>query len=239
MALYVVFFFSALLVFIVVLMPASAIRSLVVPVHAPEPALDRMRVSGLWWKGYAETVWQGQQLSFGWEMDWRDVRPGLLLSSAAGMVEVTGWIGVKGSGLSMEEIRAVLPVSAVSKFLPFGQADGVISVSDFAVTLAGQSILNISGSVNYSGGSADFGLGDAVVVPPIKGLFTMANGAPQLDVQSAEEVRIARVFIEEEMVVLQVLRAFPQLLGVSDVEGDASDEVYRASQPLVGYSEAF
>lgn len=230
--LYSVVFLCALSAFSVVLMPAGALRNLVVPRDASEPALQRMRVSGLWWKGRADTVWQDQQLSLGWEMDWRGFRPGLLLSSAAGLVEVNGWIGVKAGNVNMEGVSAVLPVGAISKFLPLGHADGVISVSDFAITLADKAILNISGAVSYSGGSADFGFGDSVVVPPIVGLFSMSEDAPQLDVQSSEEVKLARIFMEKDMVVLQVLRAFPQLLGMSDIDGGAGDEVYRVSQPL-------
>jgi general secretion pathway protein N len=230
--LYVVVFIFSLLAFSIVLMPARALKSLVVPETIAEPAIARMRVSGLWWKGRAETVWQEQRLSLSWEMDWRGFRPGLMLSSAAGLVEVGGWIGVKAGNVNMEGVSAVLPVATMSKFLPLGHADGVISVSGFALTLADQVILDIAGEVSYSGGEADFGFGDSVVVPPIMGLFSMPRGAPQLDIHSSEEVRLARIFIEQDMVILQVLRAFPQLLGMSDLEGDAADEVYRVSQPL-------
>lgn len=225
-------FFFALSAFVIVLMPAGTLKGFVLPVDASEPALERMRVSGLWWRGHAETVWQGQTVSFGWEMDWRGFRPGFLLSSAMGRLVVGGWVGVKGGNVNVEGVSAVLPAGAISKFLPFGNADGVISVSDFAAILSDQAILNISGGVSYSGGNADIGFGDSVVVPPIMGFFSMSSGAPQLDIQSAEEVRLARIFIEKDMVVLQVLRAFPQLLGMSDVEGGGGDEVYRVSQRL-------
>ena len=92
--------------------------------------------------------------------------------------------------------------------------------------------LAVSGALHYTGGELNWGFGDPVTVPPLDGLLSMQASGPQLEIQDNKKQKLAMAFVENKMIVLQVLQAFPQLLGMAELGGDPNEEVYRTSRPL-------
>lgn len=225
-------FLVTLVIFVVILMPAQVVKGALIPAASTDSGAPDVRVSGLWWKGHADSIWKQQSISVNWEMDWRGLTPGLLLSSATGEIEVSGWVGVSNGGWQIADANALLPARQVSEFLPMGSASGVLKLSQVALNFADDAVEHVSGALHYTGGELNWGFGDPVTVPPLDGLLSMQASGPQLEIQDNKKQKLAMAFVENKMIVLQVLQAFPQLLGMAELGGDPNEEVYRTSRPL-------
>lgn len=225
-------FLVVFLVFLVILMPAQVVKAALMPTPDVDSGAPDIRVSGLWWKGHADSIWKQQLISVNWEMDWRGLTPGLLLESATGEIEVSGWFGVSNGGWELADANALLPARQVSEFLPMGRADGVLKLSQVGLSFSDDTVEHVSGALHYTGGELNWGFGEPVNVPPLDGLLSMQASGPQLEIQDNKKQKLAMAFVEDKRLVLQVLQAFPQLLGMAELGGDPNEEVYRTSRPL-------
>ncbi|HCE41546.1 MAG TPA: type II secretion system protein N [Alcanivorax sp.] len=224
-------FVVSLLVCLVVLMPAAVV---VERVPAPRPGGAPLTLSdarGPWWDARVDARWRDRRGELRWRLDWHGLTPGVQLSMVSGDLDASGWLGADWGGWRLEQWRATVPVAPFSANVPQGDADGTVDLTLMALELADQTVVDAKGTLTYSGGTVTWGRDGAAQVPPLDGRLAMVNGAPELEVTGPRRQQLVHARLENEKLNVQVRRAWPQLLGVSQ-GGDPSDVVFRMSRPL-------
>ena len=131
----------------------------------------------------------------------------------------------------LEQWRAQVPVAMVSRQVPQGDADGTVSLSLLVLELVDENVVDAKGTLDYSGGTVSWGRDGSASVPPLDGRLTMSESGPRLTVTGPEQQQLVLASLEDKTLSVQVRRAWPQLLGVSQ-GGDPSDVVFRMRRPL-------
>lgn len=224
-------FFLSLCVFLVALMPAAVVVERLPSLRPGGELLTLSRARGLWWDGSVETRWQDQQGMLHWSWDWRGLTPGLQLSVFSGNLEASGWLGAAWGGWRLEQWRATVPVAMISQQVPQGSADGTVHLSLMSLELDDGSVVDAKGTLDYSGGTVTWGGDGSAQVPPLDGRLFMAEEGPRIIVTGPDQQELMVARLEKQKLNVQVHRAWPQLLGVSQ-GGNPSDVVFQMSQPL-------
>jgi general secretion pathway protein N len=100
-----------------------------------------------------------------------------------------------------------------------------------ALQIAGDTIEQLQGTLDYSGGTVTWGNNGAATVPELQGRLSMEGQVPTLQVTDPEGERLVQARIDEGRFHLEVMRAWPLLLGVSE-GGSPDDVVFQMSQPF-------
>jgi general secretion pathway protein N len=224
-------FVASLVVFLVALMPAALVIDKVPALRPGGAPLVLSDARGPWWDADVRARWRDQQGLLSWELNWHGLTPGVDLSLSAGELQARGWLGAAWGDWRLQQWRAEVPVAMVSRQVPQGDADGTVSLSLLVLELADQSVVDAKGTLDYSGGTVSWGRDGAARVPPLDGRLTMAENGPQLTVTGPDQQQLVLASLENKTLSVQVRRAWPQLLGVSQ-GGDPSDVVFRMRRPL-------
>ena len=115
--------------------------------------------------------------------------------------------------------------------MPQGDADGTVSLSLLVLELVDENVVDAKGTLDYSGGTVSWGRDGSASVPPLDARLTMSESGPRLTVTGPEQQQLVLASLEDKTLSVQVRRAWPQLLGVSQ-GGDPSDVVFRMRRPL-------
>ncbi|ASK35108.1 type II secretion system protein N [Alloalcanivorax mobilis] len=223
-------FFLSLCVFLVALMPAAVVVDRLPALRPGGAPLVLSQPRGRWWDATVNARWRDQQGTLAWTLDWHGLTPGLQLSLRSDDLQGDGWLGADWGDWRLEQWRATVPVAMISRQVPQGNADGTAHVSLMVLELAGGSVVDAKGTLDYSGGTVTWSSGSARV-PPLDGRLFMGEQGPRLRVTGPDQQQLVEASIEKKMLKVQVHRAWPQLLGVSQ-GGDPSDVVFQMSQPL-------
>jgi len=224
-------FVTSLFVFLVALMPAALLIDRLPALRPGGAPLALSDARGPWWDGDVRARWRDQQGRLRWHLDWRGLTPGVRLSMVSGDLQARGWLGAAWGDWRLEQWRAELPVALFSRQVPQGNADGTVALSLMVLELTDQNVVDAKGTLNYSGGTVSWGRDGAARVPPLDGRLAMVDNGPQLIVTGPREQQLVLARLENQTLNVQVRRAWPQLLGVSQ-GGDPSDVVFRMSRPL-------
>ena len=100
-----------------------------------------------------------------------------------------------------------------------------------SLQVADDAIQHVQGTLDYSGGTVTWGRNGAADVPPLQGRLSMEDQVPSLQVTDPEGERLVQARINEGRFHLEVMRAWPLLLGVSQ-GGSPDDVVFQMSQPF-------
>ncbi|MEP5051227.1 MAG: type II secretion system protein N [Alloalcanivorax venustensis] len=224
-------FVASLVVFLVALMPAALVIDKVPALRPGGAPLVLSDARGPWWDADVRARWRDQQGRLSWRLNWHGLTPGVDLSLAAGELQARGWLGAAWGDWRREQWRAEVPVAMVSRQVPQGDADGTVSLSLLVLELVDENVVDAKGTLDYSGGTVSWGRDGAARVPPLDGRLSMSESGPRLTVTGPEEQQLVLASLENKTLSVQVRRAWPQLLGVSQ-GGDPSDVVFRMRRPL-------
>ncbi|MED5387712.1 MAG: type II secretion system protein N [Pseudomonadota bacterium] len=227
-------FLVSLLVFLIIGMPAAAVVEQVPALRPGGAALTLSDPRGRWWQGQARWRWKQLQGSLDWELDWHGLVPGANLSLRSDRGEsarLSGWLGADWGDWQLEQARLSLPVAMVAEHVPQGSADGRLDGVLMALTIADDRIAHLQGTLDYSGGQVTWGNNGSATVPALRGRLSMEEDAPTLRVVDPEGERLMHARIAEGRFHLEVMRAWPLLLGVSQ-GGSPEDVVFQMSQPF-------
>lgn len=224
-------FVTSLVVFLVALMPAALVIDRVPALRPGGAPLVLSDARGPWWDADVRARWRDQQGRLSWRLDWHGLTPGVNLSLATGDLNARGWLGAAWGDWRLEQWRAEVPVGMVSRQVPQGDADGTVSLSLLVLELVDENVVDARGTLDYSGGTVSWGRDGAARVPPLDGRLAMSEDVPQLTVTGPDEQQLVLARLENKTLNVQVRRAWPQLLGVSQ-GGDPSDVVFRMRRPL-------
>ncbi|WP_133492882.1 MULTISPECIES: type II secretion system protein N [Alcanivorax] len=224
-------FVVSLILFLIVLMPAAVLVERIPQLRPGGAPLTVADARGRWWSGSAAVSWRDQQGRARWEVNWHGLTPGLDLAMVSNDLDVQGWLGAAWGNWRLEQWRASVPVAMVSRYIPQGQADGTVRVTLIALELADDAVVDAKGTLDYSGGTVGWGRGESAPVPPLQGRLSMMETGPSLVVTDPEQKKVVAARVAEQKLNVQVFRAWPQLLGVSQ-GGDPSDVVFQMSQPF-------
>ena len=86
-------------------------------------------------------------------------------------------------------------------------------------------------TLQYGGGTVTWGRSGSAVVPVLQGRVSMEGEDPVLEVTSPEGRQLMNARLSEGRFQLEVFRAWPILLGVSQ-GGQPDDVVFQMSQPF-------
>jgi general secretion pathway protein N len=225
-------FFLSLCVFLVALMPAAVLVERLPALRPGGTPLKLGPAHGLWWDGSVPAEWGEQRGRLSWTLDWHGATPGLQLSLHSQDLKAGGWLGAAWGNWRLEQWRATVPAAMISQRIPQGDADGTAHLSLMVLELADDSVVDAKGTLDYSGGIVTWGRDGSARVPPLDGRLFMAEGGPQVTVTGPDQQQLVVARIQEQTLNVQVHRAWPQLLGVSQ-GGNPSDVVFQMSRPLV------
>ena len=228
-------FVVSLIVFLVMLMPAAVLVERV-PVLRPGGApliLESPR--GPWWNAQVNWRWQQLEGVLDWELDWHGLTPGMNLAartSSGDDARLSGWLGGSGEqNWSVEQLRLALPVALVAERIPQGNADGRADATIMALAVSDGQIEEVRATLQYSGGTVTWGNNGSATVPVLQGKVSMDASVPTLVVTDPDGTLLMNASLAEGRFQLAVMRAWPQLLGVSQ-GGSADDVVFQMSQPF-------
>lgn len=227
-------FIASLLVFLIVSMPAAVVVERVPAVHLAGAPLALSEPRGRWWQGQARWRWKQLQGSLAWTLDWHGLVPGAqvsLRSDQGQQATLSGWVGADWGDWQVEQARLSLPVALVAEHVPQGGADGRVDAVLMALQIADNTIQQLQGTLDYSGGTVTWGNNGAATVPELQGRLSMAGEVPTLQVVDPDGERLMHARISEGRFHLEVMRAWPLLLGVSQ-GGSPDDVVFQMSQPF-------
>lgn len=228
-------FVASLMVFLVILMPAAVLVERV-PALRPGGAplvLDAAR--GPWWSAQVNWRWKQLQGVLDWQLDWHGLTPGVSLAARTTTgpeARINGWLGGAGQqDWSVEQMRITLPVELVAEQVPQGNADGRVDATIMALAVSGGEVAEAQATLQYSGGTVTWGRDGSATVPVLQGKVSMTATGPGLQVTDPDGRTLMNAGLAEGRFQLAVLRAWPQLLGVSQ-GGNADDVVFQMSQPF-------
>lgn len=221
-------FVLSFLLFMVVLMPASIVTAYW-PTDNDSPPPPRLY--GVWWQGQGLFDLEGLPLKLGWELDWHGLTPGLLLSVRSGDIRATGWVGADWGDWRLENWRASLPAETVNPFLPQGKASGTVAIALQELLYRDSVIAQIQGELHFDGGQVALSEGLNLDVPALLGTLTMEHNQPVLRVTGPQQQSLASATLNGNTLSLDVFRAFPLLLKMSE-GGNATDVVFSTHQQL-------
>lgn len=229
-------FVLSLVVFLTLLMPAAVVLERMPALRIGGAPLALSAPRGPWWQGQCQWRWQQLQGDLQWDLDWHGLVPGLQLSLQSrpglhGDAKLSGWLGADWGDWHLEQARFSIPVALVAEHVPQGQADGRVDGTILSLKIAEQAILDAQGTAQYSGGLVTWGRNGSAKVPALDGRLSMESGVPTLQVVDPQGTELVVARIADERFQLQVLRAWPMLLGVSE-GGEADDVVFQMSQPF-------
>lgn len=228
-------FVASLMVFLVILMPAAVLVERVPALRPGGAPLVLQSPRGPWWHGQVNWRWQQLQGVLDWQLDWHGLTPGLNLAARTTSGEearIHGWVGGSGQqNWALEQLRLVIPVALVSERIPQGNADGRVDATIMAFEVSSGELVDAQATLQYSGGTVTWGRDGEATVPVLQGKVSMEGAVPTLVVSDPEGQRLMNASLAEGRFQLAVLRAWPQLLGVSK-GGNASDVVFQMSQPF-------
>ena len=224
-------FLVSLCVFLVALMPAAVVVGRLPALRVGGAPATLSNAQGLWWKGAANVRWSDWQGQLRWQLDWHGFAPGALFDIAASGLSARGWVGGSYGDWRLEQWRASVPVAAVSRYVPQGSATGVVEVNLAALEFSDNTVIDARGTLHYGGGVVSWGRGGSASVPSLNGLLAMEKAGPRLTVTGPQQQELMRAGIANKRLSVQVLRAWPELLGVSQ-GGNPGDVVFRMSQPV-------
>lgn len=227
-------FLISLGVFLVALMPAAVV---VERMPMLRPGGERLLLSdarGRWWHGSVMVRWREQQGRLSWALDWHGLTPGVWLDLDAGDLNAQGWLGgLSSDGWRLEQWHGTMPVALVSRYVPQGDATGLVEVSLMALELDGGVLVDAKGVLHYGGGVVSWGRqGEgAAQVPPLDGVLSLQAAGPVLVITGPQKQQLVRADISKGKLHVKVRRAWPQLLGVSQ-GGNPNDVVFSLSRPV-------
>ncbi len=222
-------FMTSFLFFFIVLTPAGIVTAYLP--SADKDSSPRPELYGLWWHGKGVFDIENQKLSIRWELDWQGLVPGLSLVIGSGDVEASGWVGADWGEWRLADWEARLPAEVINSFLPQGKASGMMAITLDELHLANNTITAASGLIRFDGGQVSLGEGMELTVPPIHGTLAMDKDSPVLAVSGPEEQPLATARLSGKTLSLQVFRAFPLLLEMSE-GGDASEVVFSTQHDI-------
>lgn len=224
-------FVISLLVCLIVLMPAAVLVDRLPALRPGGAPLVLSGARGPWWDGQVAARWRNHNGELAWTLDWHGLTPGLQLSMVSDDLNADGWLGAAWGDWRLEQWRARVPVAPFSASVPQGDADGTVDLTLMALELSDHDVVDAKGTLTYSGGTVTWGRDGAAEVPPLDGRLTMVDGAPELEVTGPRQQQLVHARLDNQKLNVQVRRAWPQLLGVSQ-GGDPADVVFRMSRPL-------
>lgn len=224
-------FIVSLLVCLVALMPAAVVVERVPTLRPGGAPLVLSEARGRWWQGRVDARWREYGGELAWTLDWHGLTPGVRLAMVSNDLSATGWVGIQWNGWRLEQWRASLPVAPFSAEVPQGNADGSVDLVLMNLELADRTVVDAKGTLTYSGGTITWGSDGSARVPPLDGRLAMVDGAPELTVTGPRQQQLVHARLDNEKLNVRVLRAWPQLLGVSQ-GGDPSDVVFSMNRPL-------
>lgn len=228
-------FVACLLLFLVVLMPAAVLVERVPQLRPGGVSLVLENARGRWWNGQVDWRWQQQQGTLGWMLDFRGLTPGLdvsLRTTAGSDLRLAGWLGGSGAqNWRLLQVRASVPVSLVAELIPQGGADGRADASIMEFAVQDGRVTEARATLQYGGGTVTWGRSGSAVVPVLQGRVSMEGEDPVLEVTSPEGRQLMNARLSEGRFQLEVFRAWPILLGVSQ-GGQPDDVVFQMSQPF-------
>ncbi len=228
-------FVACLLVFLVVLMPAAVLVERVPQLRPGGAPLTLETSRGRWWSGQVDWRWQQQQGTLGWTLDFHGLTPGVELSlrTTAGQdVRLAGWVGGSDAqNWQLDQVRLSLPVELIADRIPQGGADGRADATVMGLAIQEGQVTDARATVQYGGGTVTWGRSASAVVPVLQGRLSMEGETPVLEVNDPEGQRLMSARLSEGRFQLEVLRAWPMLLGVSQ-GGQPDDVVFQMSQPF-------
>ncbi|MCK0155260.1 type II secretion system protein N [Alcanivorax sp. S6407] len=228
-------FVVSLIVFLVVLMPAAVLVERVPALRPGGAPLVLQSARGPWWQGQVDWRWQQLQGVLDWQLDWHGLTPGLNISARTRSGEdarISGWLGGTGQqDWSVEQLRVALPVALVAARIPQGNADGRVDATIMSLAVSSGQIEDARATLQYSGGTVTWGRNGSSSVPVLQGKVSMEGAVPSLLVTDPQGQPLMNASLAEGRFQVAVLRAWPQLLGVSQ-GGSADDVVFQMSQPF-------
>lgn len=228
-------FVVSLIVFLVILMPAAVLVERVPALRPGGAPLVLESPRGPWWNAQVNWRWQQLQGVLDWELDWHGLTPGVSLAartSSGDEARISGWLGGSGEqNWSVEQLRLALPVALIAERIPQGNADGRADATVMALTVSDGLIEDAQATLQYSGGTVTWGNNGSANVPVLQGRVSMEASVPTLVVTDPDDTLLMNARLSEGRFQLAVMRAWPQLLGVSQ-GGDADDVVFQMSQPF-------
>ena len=226
-------FSASLLMFLLLLMPAAVLVERVPPLRPGGAPLVLTNPQGLWWDGQADWQWQRRQGSVKWALDWHGLVPGLALKmhSNDDAARLSGWLGADWGDWQLQQTRLSLPVALVADHIPQGSADGRVDATLMQITFGDGKIKALQGTLQYGGGTVTWGRNGSATVPVLQGRLSMDNEQPALQVVGPESESLVDARLADGRFELEVRRAWPMLLGVSQ-GGNPEDVVFQMSQPF-------
>lgn len=227
-------FIASLLLFLIVGMPAAVVVARVPAVHLAGAPLTLSEPRGRWWQGQARWHWKQLQGALAWTLDWHGLVPGAQLSLRSDpgqQAALSGWLGADWGDWLVKQARLSLPVALVAEPIPQGGADGRVDAVLMTLQIADNTIRQLQGTLDYSGGTVTWGNNGAATVPELQGRLSMEGEVPTLQVVDPDGERLMHARISEGRFHLKVMRAWPLLLGVSQ-GGSPEDVVFQMSQPF-------
>ncbi|MZR61315.1 type II secretion system protein N [Alcanivorax sp. DP30] len=228
-------FVVSLTVFLVILMPAAVLIERVPALRPGGAPLVLESPRGPWWNAQVNWRWQQHQGVLDWQLDWHGLTPGLNLAARTTRgdeARIKGWLGGSGQhDWSVEQLRLALPVALIAERIPQGNADGRVDATVMALAVSDGQIEEARATLQYSGGTVTWGNNGSATVPVLQGKVSMDSGVPTLVVTDPDNTLLLNARLEEGRFNLAVMRAWPQLLGVSK-GGNADDVVFQMSQPF-------
>ncbi|MDX1803038.1 MAG: type II secretion system protein N [Alcanivorax sp.] len=224
-------FVASLLVSVMVLMPAVVLVDRLPVLRAGGAPVQLTQVRGPWWSGQLQWQWKQLQGQARWSLDWQGLVPGVQLHAVGEDARLTGWLGADWGDWLVRDLRASVPVALVAAQIPQGNADGQADLSVIKARVGDQGIVDLQGTLQYSGGQVTWGRDGAATVPVLDGRLFMDKDQPVLTVTDPKGVTLLHARIAKQRFELKVLRAWPQLLGVSQ-GGNPNDVVFQMSQPV-------
>lgn len=224
------FFLLSLLGFLAWLMPAAFVVERLPELRPAGHPLTLTSTTGRWWQGQSDWRWQDQGGELDWNLDWHGLVPGVTFKLASQEARAAGWLGADWGDWQLEQVRLSLPVPLVAEHLPQGSATGQVDATVIQARLSDNRINDLQGTLEYGGGTVSWG-DESATIPKLDGRLVMEKDTPVLTVTDPEKSQLLHASLEEGRFQLQVMRAWPQLLGVSQ-GGNPSDVVFRMSQPV-------
>jgi general secretion pathway protein N len=228
-------FVVSLIVFLVVLMPAAVLVERVPALRPGGAPLMLHSPRGPWWQGQVNWRWQQLQGVLDWRLEWQGLTPGMHIAArttAGDDARISGWLGGTGQAdWSVSQLRLAVPVALVAERIPQGNADGRVDATIMSLVVSSGQVEDARATLQYSGGTVTWGNNGSATVPVLQGKVSMEGQVPTLQVSDPQGQSLMNASLADGRFKLAVLRAWPQLLGVSQ-GGSADDVVFQMSQPF-------